>query len=64
MCINIGNNGMASNGEAFADSNLGQRVKKNTLNTLPDHVIIVDEAFPLKPYLMKLYSSCSGLDDV
>jgi hypothetical protein len=47
---------MASSGEAFADSSLEQCLKKNKLNTPPDHVIIVDEAFPLKPYLMKLYS--------
>lgn len=64
--IDVGSYGRNSDGGIFANSSLGQRLNNNSLNIpigkhLPNttitspYVIVGDEAFPLKTYLMRPY---------
>ncbi|XP_047998801.1 putative nuclease HARBI1 [Leguminivora glycinivorella] len=51
--IDVGCNGRISDGGVFRNCNLSAALENNLL---PDgHVIVGDNAFPLKPYLMKPY---------
>ncbi len=65
IMFDVGVNGRHSDAGVFATSNMPDALENNTLHippprTLPDrdtaipHVIVGDEAFPLKPHLMKL----------
>lgn len=54
--VNIGANGRAGDAGVFRDSTLSAALENDLLNFPPDHVIVGDDAFPLKPYLMKPYS--------
>ncbi|XP_030747047.1 protein ALP1-like [Sitophilus oryzae] len=53
--IDIGSYGSISDGSIFAKSSLHQALERNILNQPDGSVILGDEAFPLKPYLMKPY---------
>lgn len=53
--VNIGANGRAGDAGVFSESELHVALEKDLLNFPPDHVIVGDDAFTLKPYLMKRY---------
>jgi hypothetical protein len=65
--VDIGTNGRISDGGVYAKSGLAASLQTNSLN-IPaarplslnhqpvPHVIVADEAFPLKEYLIKPYS--------
>jgi hypothetical protein len=66
--VDVGFNGRVSDGGIFARSSLREHLEKSELSVpspkpLPDrqnavpYVIVGDEAFPLKPYLLKPYPS-------
>ncbi|XP_062576941.1 uncharacterized protein LOC134238850 [Saccostrea cucullata] len=72
--VDVGSNGRVSDGGIFRDCTLRSAMEDNSLNMpgprpLPGrerdvpYVIVGDEAFPLKEYLMKPYPQRSGLDD-
>jgi len=65
--VDIGEYGRVSDGGVFNNSSLVQALEHNTLNIPPPsdvpnsqdplpYVIVADDAFPLKKYLMKPYS--------
>ncbi|KAK9679565.1 DDE superfamily endonuclease [Popillia japonica] len=56
-CINIGSYGSYSYERIFAKSALQKAVEENSLNIPTGSVILRDEEFPLKTYLMKPYLS-------
>lgn len=53
--INVGAVGSAGDAGIFRTSTLYRALEQNHFNFPPDHVILGDEAFPLKEYLMKPY---------
>lgn len=64
ICVDIGGYGKNSDGGIFDNSNMGQRFEANLMNVPDDknlpgqnepcpHVLVGDEAFALKPYLMR-----------
>lgn len=66
IIVHVGELGKNSDGGIYSRSTLAKRLETNTLNIpgpklLPStsiqlpHVIVGDEAFPLKPYLMRPY---------
>lgn len=68
LAIDVGSYGGNSDGDIFADSVLGRALQRGTLNVPPplehpsapelgkvNHVIVADEAFPMKPYLLQPY---------
>ena len=66
IMFDVGVNGRHSDAGVFATCNMSGALENNTLHiphprTLPDrdtaipHVFVGDEAFPLKPHLMKPY---------
>lgn len=70
LYIDIGKNGRVSDGGVFRESSLSNALETNSLNlpsptSLPGdvtqipYVIVADDAFPLKPYLMKPYGQRS-----
>ena len=72
--IDVGSNGRVSDGGVFRECSLQSSLDNNMLDIpkpkpLPGssdpipHVIVADEAFPLKEYLMKPYPQRGGLDD-
>lgn len=74
IAVDIGSYGKNSDGGIFAHSKLGQALEHNRLNVpgekvLPGtdvpvpHVIVGDEAFPLKTYLMRPYPRNQASDD-
>lgn len=73
ITVDIGSYGKNSDGGIFSNSKLGKCVARNKLNILEDrklphtdilmpHVIVGDEAFPLKTYLLRPYPK-PQLDD-
>ena len=67
ICISVGCNGRISDGGVFRNSDLYHHLEENKLNiprpaTLPGtqtkfpHVLVADDAFPLKEYILKPYS--------
>lgn len=65
--IDVGSYGRNSDGNVFAKSALGKALESETLEIPQDsplvengdpmpYVIVADEAFPLKPYLMRSYN--------
>ncbi|XP_025203752.1 protein ALP1-like [Melanaphis sacchari] len=54
--IDVGANGKASDAGVFRESSLFEALENNTLNTPENAVIVADDAFPLKTYLLKPYS--------
>lgn len=74
IALDVGSYGKNSDGGIFANSNLGKRLQQGTLgipgnSLLPGtsietpHVIVGDEAFPLKTYLMRPYPGQNLNDD-
>ena len=72
--IDIGSNGLVSDGGVYRDCSLSISIEQNKLNfpdakSLPGreksvpYVIVADEAFPLKEYIMKPYPLKAGLDN-
>nr|CAI5859434.1 unnamed protein product [Callosobruchus analis] len=66
LCVDIGGYGKNSDGGIFEESNMGRRFAAGLMNVPPDrnlpgtninvpHVLIGDEAFALKPTLMRPY---------
>lgn len=68
LMVDVGSFGSNSDGDIFADSALGKALRDGSLNVPPPselpgapelgkvkHVIVADEAFPLKPYLLRSY---------
>uniref|UniRef100_A0A3P9I7T4 DDE Tnp4 domain-containing protein n=1 Tax=Oryzias latipes TaxID=8090 RepID=A0A3P9I7T4_ORYLA len=68
LVVDVGSYGSNSDGGIFANSGLGKALRDGTLNVPPpselpgalelgkvNHVILADEAFPLKPYLLRPY---------
>lgn len=66
IAVDVGSYGKNSDGDIFANSNLGNKLQQGTLgipgnSPLPGtsietpHVIVGNEAFPLKTYLMRPY---------
>ncbi|KAL1276980.1 hypothetical protein QQF64_023653 [Cirrhinus molitorella] len=68
LVVDVGSYGGNSDGGIFANSVLGKALRNGTLNVPPprelpgapelgkvNHVIVTDEAFPLKPYLLRPY---------
>ncbi|XP_052409286.1 uncharacterized protein LOC127953950 [Carassius gibelio] len=68
LVVDVGSYGSNSDGGIFANSVLGKALRNGTLNVPPpselpgapelgkvNHVIVADEAFPLKPYLLRPY---------
>lgn len=64
--IDVGCNGRISDGGVFSNCSLSRPLAENSLNIpgpkalphrekLVPHVIVADDAFPLKPYIMKPY---------
>lgn len=74
IAVDIGSYGKNSDGGIFSRSALGKGLQNNTLD-IPDakilpgmqeplpHVIVGDEAFPLKQYLLRPYPGTSLLED-
>lgn len=56
LYIDVGAQGRISDGGLLQDSLLYQYLEQNRLETPPGSVIVGDDAFPLKPFLMKPYS--------
>lgn len=56
QCIDIGNYGSNSDGGIFEKSMLKKGLEENMLKLPDDAVMLGDEAFPLKTYLMKPYA--------
>lgn len=54
--VDIGAKGRQSDGGIFADCSLKYAIENNKLNLPKDAVFVADEAFPMKPYLMKPYA--------
>ena len=54
--IDVGAQGRASDGGIFQESALYDGLEHSQLNMPPEMVIVADDAFPLKPYLMKPFS--------
>lgn len=68
MYVDVGANGRQSGGAVFANCRLSSALENNNLNIpfdqqlpgsyhLTPFVIVADDAFPMKPYLMKPYPS-------
>lgn len=68
LAIDVGSYGGNSDGGIFANSALGRALQRGTLNVPPplelpsapelgmvNHIIVADEAFPMKPYLLRPY---------
>ncbi|CAM4425513.1 unnamed protein product [Leuciscus chuanchicus] len=68
LVVDVGSYGSNSDGGIFANSVLGKALRDGTLNVPPqselpgapelgkvNHIIVADEAFPLKPYLLRPY---------
>lgn len=66
LVVDVGEYGKNSDGGIFANSSLGKRLQQGTLRLPPNktltntdveapYVIVGDEAFPLKPYLLRPY---------
>uniref|UniRef100_A0A3P9LF24 DDE Tnp4 domain-containing protein n=1 Tax=Oryzias latipes TaxID=8090 RepID=A0A3P9LF24_ORYLA len=68
LVVDVGSYGSNSDGGIFANSGLGKALRDGTLNVPPpselpgapelgkvNHVIVADEAFPLKTYLLRPY---------
>lgn len=73
LCVDIGKPGSESDGGVFARSAMGRSFEQYALHfpkprPLEHHgpempfVLVGDEAFPLKPYLMRPYPRIAGLD--
>lgn len=75
LCVDIGGFGKNSDSGIFEQSNMGKRFEENTMNVtgpknLPrqnepcGHVLIGDEAFALKPYLMRPFPYRQSRTDI
>lgn len=75
LVVDVGAYGKSSDGGIFANSNLGQKLEKGAMNLPKDaplpnsnitapFVIVGDEAFPLKAYLMRPYPRNDNLSDI
>ena len=56
MYVDVGSKGRGSDGGIFQNSSLYNALETNSLAIPTDFVIVGDDAFPLKTYLMKPYS--------
>lgn len=75
IAVDIGSYGKNSDGGIFANSNLGKSLDSEKLNVPEDcvlpgtnnvapYVILGDEAFPLKRYLMRPYPGTQSIEDI
>lgn len=74
LIVEVGARGKQSDGGTFSASQLYQQLEANEFNVLPDQsipgtnakvpiVLIGDEAFPLKPYIMRPYRGSQLTDE-
>ncbi|XP_024082199.1 protein ALP1-like [Cimex lectularius] len=74
ITVDVGSYGRNSDGGIFARSSLGKRLENGTLNipsgkylpnttTVAPYVIVADEAFPLKTYLLRPYPGRQSAED-
>lgn len=74
IAVDVGSYGRNSDGSVFANSKIGKKLERNLLGVPPSiplfehsspqpHVIVGDEAFPLKTYLLRPYSRHHLLGD-
>lgn len=54
--VDVGAKGRSSDGGVFGNSSLFEALEKKLLNIPKDAVILGDDAFPLKTYLLEPYS--------
>lgn len=73
LCVDVGQYGRASDGNVFSNSNIGKRLTRLNFGLPPDenlgdtclpYVIVGNEAFPLKQYLMRPYPRSAIEDSV
>jgi len=75
IAIDVGSYGKNSDGEIFTNSSFGKALEKNKLNVPKDRnlpgtqspapsVIVGDEAFPLKSYLLRPYPGSTINGDI
>lgn len=57
MYVSIGGNGRAGDAEIWAECNLKRAIEDDSLNFPKDYVIVANDAFPLKTYIMKSFST-------
>lgn len=62
LYIDVGTNGRANDASVFAKSAFKRALEEDTLNVPPCGVFIGDDAFPLRPNLLKPYSRCGHLN--
>jgi hypothetical protein len=64
ICVDVGQYGRVSDSSVYSNSTIGKRLTRLNMGIPPDedlarrnlsYVIVGDEAFPLKKYLMRLY---------
>ncbi|GFV50229.1 DDE Tnp4 domain-containing protein [Trichonephila clavipes] len=60
--VDVGGNGRANDSAVFRNSSLNIAMENKAIGFPEDHVIIGDDAFPLRPDLMKPFSK-HGLSD-
>lgn len=60
--IDVGGNGRASDSAIFKDSTLNIAIEQKSIGFPENSVIVADDAFPLRTYIMKPYSKI-GLSD-
>ncbi|GFX31662.1 DDE Tnp4 domain-containing protein [Trichonephila clavipes] len=60
--VDVGGNGRANDSAVFRNSSLNIAMENKAIGLPEDHVIIGDDAFPLRPDLMKPFSK-HGLSD-
>ena len=62
LYVDVGANGRQCDGSVFANCSLSHALENNTLNVpgtnvVAPFVVVADDAFPMKPYLLKPYAN-------
>ena len=62
LYVDVGTNGRANDACVFSKSSLEEALQSNALNIPERGVFLGDDAFPLRPNLLKPYSRCGALN--